>query len=187
MRCMDLQEVRKEIKKTEQKRRLLDSIYMVEAAEDWGLLEEMKTELQTKYDALCEDEKKQLQKDQKRIRHALRVYRMLPVFSVLAVVILTLILIRGQKTSLLENHIVISAAYIVNAVLLFMHCLVASDSKVRVIIALLIGIPVFCYVVKLITGFDLLWFTKEVYISFALSIYSFVRSLVQDAKSGDKK
>lgn len=86
------------------------------------------------------------------------------------------------KNTLLEKDSFLSVLCAFYVIFSILNISVLTERKWKYAILIILLIPCFAFAIKYITGFDAFYAINEFYISFALSIYSFVNSLINELK-----
>ena len=181
---MKSEDVQNEIMRLQKIYDLLHKIKQPDTLEDRELLKEIKGELQEKIDKLSKERESEFMHEQKRKKNAMVVvYRILPFFSGIIFLVLTIWGVLGNIDVALETPVVNSILFLCNFILLIMIIAIISDFRQKVIIGVVFGsLAVFC-VLEFLTGYNPLQIVNVLYVSQGISLISFIYSVIQRKKN----
>lgn len=117
---------------------------------------------------------------------ALVMYRVLLFEGGIVSLYLFYVIISHKTPDYLKNDIFLSFLCVIFVIFSVFNVMVLTEKKIKYALAIILLVPCIAIIAKLFLGYDVFHVINEVYISFALSLYSFVGSLIKDLKNGTK-
>ena len=181
---MNSENIQNEIIRLQKIYDLLHKIKQPDTLEDRELIKEIKGELQKKIDKLSKEREREFIREQKKKKNAMTVvYRILPLFSGITFLALTIWGLLGNTAVALETLGVNSVLFLYNFILLVMVMAIISDFRQKVITGTVFGGLVIWGAMEFFTGYNPLKIINILYVSQGLSLISFIYSVMQKNKN----
>jgi len=183
---MDIIDLEKERDKIQRKIEILDGITYVTFSSDISLVAEMKMEYNEQLSAIIDEENRIQHKNKHRTKMALAMYKILLFGGGIASLYLFYVIVSHKSANYLDSDIFVSLLCTFYVIFSVINIMVLSERKIKYAIAIIVLVPCTAIIAKKIWGYDVFHIINEVYISFALSLYSFISSLLKDLKKWNK-
>lgn len=184
---MDIINLEKERNKIQRKIEILDDINYYTHSSDIALVAEMKKDYKLQLSAIINEENRIRNKNLQKTRMALVIYKILLFGGGIVSLYLFYLIICHKSSNYLKNDIFISLLCTFYVIFSVFNVMVLTEKKMKYAITIILLVPCISIIVKFFCNYDVFHVINEVYISFALSLYSFISALMKDLKKWDNK
>lgn len=176
--------IKLDVEKNKEQRKLeiLKQITYFEFPDDLELVNEMKKEHIKRIHKIIKEENRIVAKKKRQIRMAVFAYYILLFGGGIISLFLLSVIISHKDITFLQSDVFLSGLCVFFVVFSILNVCVLAEKKLKCAIAIILLVPCVAMVAKAIWGYDIFYAINEIHISFALSLYSFISSLLKDIK-----